>query len=187
MMICGVGMSEISRFTVYVFSLSLFIHSLIFLSGFPVTWMIFDTHTSGCDSTHPNSICAINGLKTVVFPVAISRILFPLHTFFTSSGIFADFSGHIFSKKSSNALFSRQSPIIVFISSLILVMPFDLGQIMPSAGISWNPTIICPSSKGMSLLCSVVNPVHVHQILNDISSSLIFIVSSKVCSISWMG
>jgi hypothetical protein len=75
-------------------------------------------------------------LKTVVFPVAISRIFLPAQMFFTSSGIFSDFSGHILSKKFSKVLFSRPSHIIVFMSSLILVMPFDLGQIMPFAEIS---------------------------------------------------
>ncbi len=131
----------------------------------------------GSASTPANTLPAINGLKTVVFPVAISRIFLPLHMFFTSSGIFADFFDHIFSTKSSKVLFSRQSPIIVFISSLIFVIPFDLGQMIPSAGTSWNPTIICPSSNGMSLLCSVASHVHVHPILNDISSNFISMVS----------
>jgi len=109
--------------------------------------MSADIHAMGFDSTPHNNVSAINGLKTVVFPVAISRNFLPIHVFLTFSGIFADFSGHIFSKKSSNVLFSHPSSIIVFISSLILVIPFDLGQMIPSAGISWNPMIVCPSSK----------------------------------------
>ena len=146
--------------------------------------MIFDIQTSGCDLIPPNNISATNGLKTVVFPVAISRIFLPAQTVFTLSGIFSDFSAHIFSKRSSNVVFSRQSPIIVFMSSLILVIPFDLGQIIPFAGISWNPMMTCPSLSGMSLSCIVANHKHVHQILNDISSSFIFALSSNISIIS---
>gem|GEM_PF-5935294 len=114
------------------------IHSLIFLSGFPVTWISFAIFAIGFPSNHHNNLFAMKGLNTVVVPVAISQSFLPLHIVKTFSGIFFVFISQILSIKSSNVIFSHHSPIIDSMSSLIFVTPFALGQIMPFVVFSLN-------------------------------------------------
>jgi hypothetical protein len=73
----------------------------------------------------------MKGLNTVVVPVAISRIFLFAQVSYTFCGIFVALSSPIIDMKSSNVLFSRHSPMISIISSMIFVIPFALGPITP--------------------------------------------------------
>jgi len=81
---------------------------------------------------HQSIFLEIRGLNTVVFPVAISHIFRFLHSFFSFLDNKELFSFHIVFKKSSKVIFSRHFHSSLSIASLILVKPFDLGQIIHS-------------------------------------------------------
>ncbi|MDP2669756.1 MAG: hypothetical protein Q8O99_01760 [bacterium] len=118
-------------------SWSSLIHPAILWSGHPVTWIRPEIAVSGEPSYPPSNLPAINGLKIVLLPVAISRISLPVQTFFVSSGIIAAFSDQIISQNSSKVFPSRPRPSSPSIRSLMTVIPFALGQMMPSSvGIS---------------------------------------------------
>jgi len=120
-------------------------------------------------------------LKIVVFHVAISYIFNHDNSCFKLLGILEAFSFHNFSKNSSKVRFSQFDQSNENNISLILVSPFDLGQIIHHfVGFSEKYTIFCHAFIFTSFFFFVENHNQVHPILNSnfsflsISSNFLF-------------
>jgi hypothetical protein len=146
----------------------------IFFQGFQVTCITDDIFAMGLFSNHHNKTLEIKGLNTVVFQVAISHIFNHLHSSFNLSGNLLDCSSPIVSKNSSKVKCIHHFQAIFFIVFLILVIPFDLGQIIPfSFGTSWKYIIACHSFIFVSFSFFQIIQSPVHQMLKDISLSIL--------------